>query len=165
MQSRCVALTPAQPMPNDGGSGFSITQMAAEFGVTARALRFYEDKGLIAPTRQGQRRQYSSRDRARLTLVLRGKRVGWALVEIKQMLDLYDLGQSQQAQMRATRAVLLERAAALRAQRVDVDLALAELAQGLEWIEHRLAEPKLALVDLETAKAYDAQARKSLDMN
>lgn len=173
MRSRPLAHSPAPPpalahgpaLPPQAGAGFSITQLAGEFGVTARALRFYEDKGLIAPQRQGQKRLYSSRDRARLALVLRGKRVGLALSEIKQMLDLYDLGHGQQAQMRATRALLLERAAVLRAQRVDVDLALAELAKGLEWIDQRLAEPKLALVDLETAKAYDAQARKSLDVN
>ncbi len=142
---------------------FTISQLAAEFGLTTRALRHYEDQGLIAPQRHGRARLYSSRDRARLALILRGKRVGLALSEIKEILDLYALGDGQHAQMRATRAVLLERAAALRAQRVDIDLALAELAQGLEWIEQRLTVPVLALVDVAIASAYDAEARRRLD--
>lgn len=142
---------------------YTISQLAAEFGLTTRALRYYEDQGLIAPQRAGRARLYSSRDRARLALVLRGKRVGLALSEIKQILDLYELGDGQQAQMRATRTVLLDRAAALRAQRVDIEIALAELTRGLEWIEQRLTEPVLTLIDLEIANAYDAEARRRLD--
>lgn len=153
------------PCASVAGLGIGISQLAGEFGLTARALRFYEDLGLITPQRQGTMRRYGARDRARLELVLRGKRVGMALCDIKQILDLYDLGDGQHAQMRATRADLLDQAAALRAQRIDLDATLAEIAKGLDWIEQRLASPKLALVDSETAKAYDAQARKSLDMS
>lgn len=143
----------------------TISQMAAEFGVTARALRFYEDKGLVTPERRGQTRLYSAHDRARLAFVLRGKRLGWSLSEVKQFLDLYALGDGQQPlRMRALRAAVLDRAAKLRAQRADIDIALADLMLGLEWIEQRLSAPALALVFLESAKAYDAQARRCLDI-
>ena len=83
-------------------STYTIGELAREFGVTARALRFYEDKGLLDPARDGQNRVYSARDRARLQLIVRGKRVGFSLVEIRQMLDLYDLGDNQRAQIRAS---------------------------------------------------------------
>jgi DNA-binding transcriptional MerR regulator len=71
---------------------YSITDLAGEFGVTARALRFYEDEGLIAPQRIGLARVYSKRDRARLAWILRGKRVGFSLADIREMIDLYDFG-------------------------------------------------------------------------
>ena len=77
---------------------YSITDLAAEFGVTARALRFYEDEGLIAPERIGLARVYSKRDRARLAWILRGKRVGFSLAEIREMIDLYDVGDNRHAQ-------------------------------------------------------------------
>lgn len=164
-RSRHYASAASATAPCASAAGIGIGQLADEFGLTARALRFYEDQGLITPQRQGTMRRYGARDRARLELVLRGKRVGMALCDIKQILDLYDLGDGQHAQMRATRADLLARAAALRAQRIDLDVTLAEIAKGLDWIEQRLTSPKLALVDSETAKAYDAQARKCLDMS
>lgn len=81
---------------------FSISDLSAEFGVTARALRFYEDEGLIAPERRGTSRIYSQRDRARLAWILRGKRVGFSLGEIREMIDLYDIGDGRQVQKATT---------------------------------------------------------------
>ncbi len=101
--------------------------MCESFAVTARALRFYEDEGLLAPERRGSSRLYSDRDRARLTWILRGKRVGFSLAEIKEMLDLYHLGDHQQTQRRVTIERCIERIAALRRQKKDIDETIAEL--------------------------------------
>lgn len=108
---------------------YSIGQMCDDFGVTARALRFYEDERLIAPERRGTTRVYSDRDRARLTWILRGKRVGFSLSEIRELLDLYDVGDHQRTQMAETRERCCERIAALRRQRNDIDATIAELEQ------------------------------------
>jgi DNA-binding transcriptional MerR regulator len=106
---------------------YSIGDMCESFGVTARALRFYEDEKLIAPERRGTARIYSERDRARLTWILRGKRVGFSLDDIRQMLDLYDVGDQQQTQRRVTLERCLERIAALKRQKEDIDTTMAEL--------------------------------------
>jgi DNA-binding transcriptional MerR regulator len=81
----------AEPLPSVDRDDYSITELCSEFGVTARALRFYEDEGLISPQRRGTQRIYSQRDRARLAWILRGKRVGFSLADIREMIDLYDL--------------------------------------------------------------------------
>ena len=106
---------------------FSIGEMCDEFGVTARALRFYEDEQLIAPERRGTARLYSDRDRARLTWILRGKRVGFSLAEIGELLDLYDLGDHRETQRRVTIDRCRDRIASLRRQRHDIDHTIDDL--------------------------------------
>lgn len=107
---------------------FTITDLSAEFGVTARALRFYEDEGLIAPERRGTMRIYSHRDRARLAWILRGKRVGFSLGEIREMIDLYDIGDGRRVQRRVAIERCRARIATLEAQKRDIDAAITELS-------------------------------------
>ncbi len=106
---------------------YTITQLCDEFGVTARALRFYEDEGLISPQRQGLSRIYSWRDRARLAWILRGKRVGFSLNEIREMLDLYDLGDQRRTQRLVTIDKCKQRIAALKRQKADIDATVHDL--------------------------------------
>ena len=113
-------------MPDSPGS-FSIGQMCADFGVTARALRFYEDEALLAPERRGTQRLYSARDRARLAWILRGRRVGLSLADIKELLDLYDLGDNRRTQRLATIDRCSQQVAKLKQQRVDIDATIDEL--------------------------------------
>ncbi|QCI65415.1 MerR family transcriptional regulator [Phreatobacter stygius] len=117
----------------------TIREMTREFGVTARALRFYEEKNLIAPERSGQDRLYSRRDRGRLRLVLMGKCVGFSLEEVKAMLDLYDLGDGGVTQMKVARGKYREQVARLRSQKRDIDTAINELERAITVIDQRLA--------------------------
>jgi len=126
------AYAPIEPMPDR--HAFSISDLCAEFGVTARALRFYEDEGLIAPERRGTVRIYSSRDRARLAWILRGKRVGFSLGEIREMIDLYDIGDGRRAQRAVTVARCRDRIALLAAQKRDIDAAIEELTHFIDLI-------------------------------
>ncbi|MBM3556220.1 MAG: MerR family DNA-binding transcriptional regulator [Alphaproteobacteria bacterium] len=119
---------------------WTITQLAREFDVTPRAIRFYEDRGLINPARQGQNRIFSRRDRGRLQLILRGKRLGFSLGEIGEMLDLYDEGDGQVEQMRVTLKKSRGRLAALERQAVDVTQAIAELREGVKMLEKTLRD-------------------------
>src|SRR5215472_7254415 len=119
---------------------FTIRQLTKEFNVTARTLRFYEDEGLIAPARRGQTRIYSSRDRARITLILRGRRVGFTLAEIGEILDLYDAGDGGASQLAYAQRKFAERIETLERQKADVEESLAELRLGLAMIENKLAE-------------------------
>ena len=105
----------------------TIGQMCADFGVTARALRFYEDEALLAPERRGTQRLYSPRDRARLAWILRGRRVGLSLADIKELLDLYDLGDNRRTQRLKTIERCSEQLDKLKRQRVDIDATIAEL--------------------------------------
>ncbi len=114
---------------------YSIGELCDEFGVTARALRFYEDEALIAPERRGTQRLYSDRDRARLAWILRGKRVGLSLADIKELLDLYDVGDGRQTQRLKTIERCQAKADALARQRVDIDATIAELTQFIALLE------------------------------
>lgn len=142
---------------------YSISELAREFGVTARALRFYEDKDLLHPARDGMTRVYSTRDRARLKLILQGKRVGLPLADIREILDLYGLGDGERAQMRLSLAKFREQAARLEAQRHDIDHALEELRKGIRWIEGQLENIGPGESESEHLRAYDAVARAQLD--
>jgi len=116
-------------------SQYTITDLCSEYGVTARALRFYEDEALIAPERRGTQRLYSERDRARLAWILRGKRVGFSLADIKELLDLYDVGDGRQTQRVKTIERCQDRIDALRRQRLDIDATIAELSEFLAVLE------------------------------
>lgn len=118
---------------------YSIRQLCREFDVTPRALRFYEDKGLLSPGRQGMNRVYSHRDRGRLILILRGKLVGFSLNEIGEMLDLYDKDESHAAQMAVSVRKFRERITALEAQRVELDRAIEGLKLACARTESMLA--------------------------
>lgn len=118
---------------------FTIRQLSKEFGVTARALRFYEDKGLISPERKGQTRIYSARDRARLKIILRGKRMGFSLIEIHEVLDLYNREDRGVKQMRATVAKYHAQIENLKRQREDIDQAIKDMVEGCEWMEGEIA--------------------------
>jgi DNA-binding transcriptional MerR regulator len=106
---------------------FSISDLASEFALTPRAIRFYEDHGLLTPERRGSRRIYSQRDRVRLKLVLRGKRLGMSLTEIAEILDLYDLDKSERSQLVKFMEILASRRLMLEQQREDIDVVLAEI--------------------------------------
>jgi DNA-binding transcriptional MerR regulator len=108
---------------------YTITELAHEFDITPRAIRFYEDVGLLTPTRVGRNRVYSQRDRTRLKLTLRGKRLGLSLQEIKQLVEMYDSPSDTTQQLTAFLQVLGEHRTQLEQQREDIEITLAEIAQ------------------------------------
>ncbi|MDE2081329.1 MAG: MerR family DNA-binding transcriptional regulator [Burkholderiales bacterium] len=108
---------------------YTITELATEYDITPRAIRFYEDVGLLAPARAGRNRVYTQRDRTRLKLTLRGKRLGLSLHEIKQLVDMYDSPSDTRQQLGAFMAVLAEHRRLLEQQREDLEVTLAEITQ------------------------------------
>ena len=116
---------------------YSIGELCDEFEVTGRALRFYEDEGLLAPERKGTQRLYSDRDRARLAWILRAKRVGFSLATVREMLDLYDLGDQRRTQRQVTIARCKERIAALEEQRRDIDTTIDELRDFIALLDQK----------------------------
>lgn len=120
-------------MPDD--ASFSISDLADAFDITPRAIRFYEDQGMLLPDRQGQNRVYSKRDYARLSWILRGKRTGFSLSEIREMLDLYDLGDGRRRQRQVTMERCRAKIAALQEQRADIDFIIDELEQFCRLLE------------------------------
>ena len=114
---------------------FTITDVAVAFNITPRAIRFYEDQGLINPERRGQNRIYHRRDFVRLAWILRGKRVGFSLAEIREMLDLYDLDDGRARQRQVTLEKCRARISALQEQRADIDNMIDELEQFCLMLE------------------------------
>lgn len=119
---------------------FGIAELAEAFGITTRTIRFYEDQGLISPRREGQKRIYRPRDRVRLKLIMRGKRLGFSLEEIREMIDIYDLDRSEVAQLRLVLDKIRDRRAVLMQQRRDIDSMLGELDDLQERCAGLLAE-------------------------
>lgn len=125
--------------PRSGAETFSIRELCRAFGVTARTLRFYEEKGLLSPGRLGLERIYSRKDRARLQYILMGKGIGFSLDEIREMLDLYGLGGRQAPQLESTLHKVRSRIERLERQRSDIDRAVAELSHASKVIQSMLA--------------------------
>lgn len=121
----------------------TIREMCETFDVSPRTLRFYESKELLFPVREGQKRLFTRRDRARLTLILRGKRFGFSLEDIRQLLDLYAIGDQQRTQMERTLDLARQRLAAMQRQRDELGTAIAELSKQITEGEHTLAATTL----------------------
>ncbi len=130
--------------PDVSNEMMTIRAMCEAFDVTPRTLRFYEAKGLLSPVRDGQKRLYSRRDRARLGLILRGKRFGFSLEELRQTLDLYDRDGGNTAQRRKAYALGLKRLAEMEVQRAELDHAIAELKAELSDAEAKGLVPRRA---------------------
>jgi DNA-binding transcriptional MerR regulator len=122
-----------------GRDTFTIRDLTREFDVTARTLRFYEEKGLLDPARRGEQRLYSRRDRARLAYVLAGKAVGFSLEEAREMLDLYDVGDGQMTQLKVALKKFAERIERLERQKTGIDQVIAELTRASDGMKAKLA--------------------------
>lgn len=116
----------------------TIRQMCDAFEVTPRTLRFYEAKELLFPEREGQKRLFTRRDQARLKLILRGKRFGFSLEEIRQLLDMYEIGDQQETQLRETLQAAQQHLGDLECQREELDIAIDDLREQMAWVEKRL---------------------------
>lgn len=125
----------------------TIRQMCDRFDVTPRTLRFYEQKELLTPIRDGQKRLYTKREVARLTLILRGKRFGFSLEEIRQLLDLYEIGDRQETQITKTYEIARRRLSELERQRDELDAAITELRSQLDWAEGVMKSFSLSMAE------------------
>src|ERR1044072_647382 len=126
---------------------FTIRDLTKEFGVSARTLRFYEEKGLVDPARRGEQRLYTRRDRARLAYVLAGKAVGFSLEEVREMLDLYDVGDGQVTQLKVALTKFDERIERLERQKSGIDRVIAELTRASAGMRAKLAGAMPGKVD------------------
>ncbi|MCC5996930.1 MAG: MerR family DNA-binding transcriptional regulator [Oceanicaulis sp.] len=140
----------------------SIRELAERFGVTARTLRFYEQKGLLKPARRGATRLYTPADRARLELILRGRRVGFSLEDIREMLEIEQLDRGSRAHMELALKRMRERVGVLERQRDDIESALKELHAGCRWLEERLADREPPDDIKRRARAFEALAAARL---
>ena len=136
---------------DSSGRTYGIGELAEEFGVTSRALRLYEEEGLLDPQRDGTRRIYNERNRVRLRLILRGKRLGWSLSEIRESFDLYDSSLGEEAQLELMLEKLEQRRDNLLVQRRDIDNAL----QDLERVE---SDARQALQEIRAGQRKRRQA-------
>ena len=139
-----VRMPAVSAKPRAAAQAFTISELAAEFDITSRAIRFYEDVGLLTPGRAGRNRVYTQRDRTRLKLTLRGKRLGLSLQEIKQLVDMYDSPSDTTQQLTAFLGVLGEHRRLLEQQREDIDITLAEIAQHEARCKSLLGAPAAA---------------------
>ena len=136
-----TSLTSSAVSPTHRRETFTITELADEFALTTRAIRFYEDQGLLSPERRGTRRIYGQRERVRLKLVLRGKRLGMSLADISGILDLYDVDHSERSQLMKFLEVLAARRVLLEQQREDIDVVLEEISTIERDCRRRLKSP------------------------
>lgn len=137
---------------------WTIRQMCDDFDVTPRTLRFYESKELIFPDREGQHRLFTRADRARLKLILRGKRFGFSLEQIRQLLEMYDRDDSKLLQLRKTYEIALERLADMERQRDELEEAITDLRQELAWGEETF---RRAGVEVQSPPPRDTTRRRS----
>ena len=121
-------------------TSYTISELARSFDVTPRAIRFYEDQGLLSPLREGTRRIYREKDRVRLRLILRGKRLGFPLSEIREIFDLYDNEMGEETQLKVLIRKIQERRARLEQQRNDIEVVLAEMQDVEERAKAALSE-------------------------
>ncbi|MGL4707075.1 MAG: MerR family transcriptional regulator [Aeromonas veronii] len=124
----------------DEGRRFSISELAREFDITTRSIRFYEDQGLLNPAREGQTRIYSKQDRVRLKLTLRGKRLGFSLAEIRELFDLYDADKSSRTQLQTMLGLVKEKRQTLQQQMEDIRMVLLELDAAEQRCQQALSQ-------------------------
>ena len=141
---------------------YSISELAREFGITPRALRFYEDKDMLHPARDGMTRVYSHRDRGRVKIIVRLKRLGLPLADIREILDLYGLEDGQRAQMRMSLVKFQNQIKELESQREDIEMALQELHNGIEWLEEQGFADFVLVTGYEAVYVADLLAEKDV---
>ncbi len=160
---RAASLKAAPSISAADSRTYTISELAREFGVTPRALRFYEDKDMLHPARDGMMRVYSNRDRARLTIIVRLKRLGLPLADIREILDLYALNDGKRAQTRMMLEKFRKQARELEDQKADIDTALTELYKGIAWLEDIVENNGASEETKRQAAAYEEVARKQLN--